>query len=389
MKILIAGDTYPPSVNGAAYFTYRLATLLAKRGHQVAVIAPSRTLQNTISFEDGVTVYGVRSIAVPIYQGFRVSPSFLVKQHIKGIMETFRPDVVHVQSHFMISATVLAAARKYGIPTVGTNHFMPENLVYYLRAPRRIEERIKSLGWKHFMRVYGRLDSITTPTQTAADLVRNLGFTREIRVISCGIDTERFHPSHDGTALKKRYGIPEDRPVLLYLGRLDEEKRIETILQAFEKVIKKTPAHLVLAGTGKLREPLEMMAEALGITKHVTFTGFVPDADLTCMYRAADCFVIAGIAELQSIVTMEALASGLPVVAVRAVALPELVHDGENGYLFENDDYLGLAERLTDVLSHPALRARMGIRSREIIAAHDIRIIIDRYESVYREAVGG
>jgi len=147
--------------------------------------------------------------------------------------------------------------------------------------------------------------------------------------ISCGIDLDRFKPTNDGAYLERRFAIPTDKPVLLYVGRLDKEKRIDIILRALPDILRVTNVHLVLAGVGKEKQKLEELTEKLGIRKAVTFTGFVPDEDLQNIYRIGDLFVTAGIAELQSIVTMEAMASGLPVVAVNVMALPELVHDGE------------------------------------------------------------
>jgi glycosyltransferase involved in cell wall biosynthesis len=132
---------------------------------------------------------------------------------------------------------------------------------------------------------------------------------------------------------------------------------------------------------------LEHLADELGISGHVTFAGFVPDIDLPNLYCITDAFIIAGIAELQSIVTMEAMASGLPVVGVNAVALPELIHDGENGFLFENGDIKSLAEKMTKILSDESLRKQMGVKSLEIIAKHDIHKIIDEFEALYQKLI--
>jgi len=387
MRVLIATDTYYPDVNGASYFSQRLAAGLAKRGHQIFVMAPARTLKDNTSTRDGVIICGISSIRIPIYPNFRVSPLLFIRKAIKKHVKEIQPDVVHIQNHFMIGKGVALIAQELSIPIIGTNHFMPENLVHYLNLPKPAENKLKEFGWHEFSQVYRHLDAITTVTQTAAKLIENLGLEKAVIPISCGIDLERFNPKNSGAYLKERYGIPENRFVILYVGRLDKEKRIELIIHALPQITKNVDAHLVLAGTGKSKAKFEIMTEEMGVRDMVTFTGFVPDEDLPNLYRMADLFVIAGIAELQSIVTMEAMASGLPVIAVNAVALPELVHDGENGYLFPDGDSQMLAQRAITILSSPALRTAMGQKSLDIIQAHDIQKTLDKYESLYRQII--
>jgi 1,2-diacylglycerol 3-alpha-glucosyltransferase len=382
MKILIATDTYYPDVNGAAYFTYRLATTLAERGHSVSAMCPSRSMKNTVSNHGRVTVYGIRSIHLPVYQDFRISPLF-ISRTIKAAVKKISPDIVHIQNHFLIGKEAASAAKKLGIPVMGTNHFMPENLVHYLHLPIIVERRVQKFAWRRFVRVFEQLDLVTTPTKTAAALLSKAGLNKEVMPISCGIDLERFKPTNDGAYLRRRFGIPSDRPVLLYVGRLDKEKRIDMILRALPSILRLNSVHLVLAGIGKEKRSLEELADKLGIQKAVTFTGFVPDEDLQNIYRIGDLFVMASVAELQSIVTMEAMASGLPVVAADAMALPELVHDGENGYLFSDGNSQMFAEKVVTILSNQAMMAEMSRKSLELIKDHDINRIVERFESIY------
>ena len=386
MKILIATDTYYPDVNGAAYFTYRLATILAKRGHNVFVMCSSRSFKNMVSNDNGVTVYGIRSIHIPVYQNFRISPLF-IPGTVRRAVEEISPDIVHIQNHFIIGKRAVSTAKKLGIPVIGTNHFMPENLVHYLHLQKIPERWLRKFAWRQCIRTLEQLDFVTTPTKTAVALLKNAGFSKDVMPISCGIDLERFKPTNDGLYLKRIFAIPINKPVLLYVGRLDKEKRIDIILRALPDILRVTNVHLVLAGIGKEKQKLEKLTEKLGIQKAVTFTGFVPDKDLQNIYRIADLFVMAGVAELQSIVTLEAMASGLPVVAVNAMALPELVHDGENGYLFSDGDSQMLAEKVIAILSNQPMRAQMSKRSIEIIKDHDINKTIEKYESIYNEII--
>ena len=231
MRILIATDTYHPDVNGAAYFTYRLATTLAKRGHNVFVMCPSRSFKDTVSNDKGVTIYGIRSVPIQIYRNYRISPLF-ISPIVRRAVKEISPDIVHIQNHFLIGKEALTAAKRLDIPVIGTNHFMPENLLHYLHLPRIAERWAQKLAWRQCVRVFEQLDSVTTPTKTAAALLRKVGLNKDVVPISCGIDLERFKPTNDGFYLKQSFAVPVNRPVLLYVGRLDKEKRIDVILRA-------------------------------------------------------------------------------------------------------------------------------------------------------------
>ena len=385
MKILIATDTYYPHVNGCSYFSQRLAFYLQKKGNQVLVIAPSKSVRSEFYAHQGVSLFWVRSIPL-YYNNFTFTPPFFIREIVKKTMIDFAPDVVHLQGHFFISKTVLEVAEELGIPVVGTNHFMPENLVHYLHLPAKLEKYVMEKAWNQFREVFERLHTVTSPTQTAADLVHKLNFSKKVLPVSNGIDRERFHPRNDGTYLRKKYSIPE-RPAMLYVGRLDKEKNIDLVLRSFAKAAKNLDIHFIIAGSGVVKNTLEKLAVELGVQDKVTFTGFVPDEDLPNLYRIVDVFVNAGIAELQSIVTMEAMASGLPVIAVNAVALPELVKHGENGFLFEADDEKTLSENIRAIFSDEDLRKKMAQRSLEIIEKHDINNTIQQFEDIYLSAI--
>lgn len=389
MKILLATDTYYPSVNGLAYFTHRLATNLVARGHEVFVFAPSPSTKDTVTALDGVTVYAFRSLpAHLIYPNFRLTATVLIRESVLARLHDIQPDVVHIQSHFMVSRTTLAAAHAMGIPVVATNHFMPQNVLHYFPLSGFVPHKARNLMWRDFLRVFNRADAVTTPTRTAANLLSSVGFTGTVEPISCGIDLARFSPSNQGQYLRRRFNIPDSQSTLLYVGRLDKEKRVETILSALATIRQTRDAHLVLAGIGKERRRLEKRAQTLGLADHITFTGFVPDADLPNLYPIADLFVITSIAELQSIATMEAMASGLPVVAADAMALPELVRDGENGYLVRGDSN-ELAKKILAIVSNPKRRGAMGQASLRLIRQHAIDKTVDRYEAIYRQLVTG
>jgi len=208
------------------------------------------------------------------------------------------------------------------------------------------------------------------------------GLRAPAKVISNGIDLKKFTPGERSEQVLQRLNLPLDRQIVLHVNRLYNEKRIDVLLDAAAKM--KSNAHIALAGAGPLEADLREQAERLNLGDRVSFLGFVRDADLLALRRSSDVFVIPSEAELQSLSTMEAGACGLPVVAANSYALPELVHHGENGYLFQPGNSDELASYIDKLLADPALRTQMGQKSLEVIAKHERSKILDQWESLYR-----
>ncbi|MFC4560728.1 glycosyltransferase [Nocardiopsis mangrovi] len=386
LRVLIGADTYPPDVNGAAYFTHRLAGGLAARGHDVHVVCASATGDPGIEYADGVTLHRLRSVPVLVHPSMRTTLPLGVHGHLERLISRLAPHVVHAQSHFTINRAVVRCGRLSGTPVVLTNHFMPDNLFAHAHIPAPLHDMVGGLAWRDMVRVAHEADYVTTPTQRAADLLAGKGFGRPVEAVSCGIDLDRFHPrGAERSKARARFGLP-DRETIVFVGRLDEEKRIDEIVRALPRVLNHRDLQLALVGTGQREGELRALAASLGVADRVHFLGFVPDEDLPLAYVAADLFAIAGVAELQSIATLEAMSTGLPVVAADAMALPHLVEQGVNGYLFRPGDVAELTARLLDVLgAGEQRRAAMGEASRRMALTHDHRRSLDRFEEIYAE----
>ena len=382
MKILTANDTYPPDINGAAYFTKRLAEGLVERNHEVHVLCASTKLRSEMVVGRGVVEHRMRSVPLPFHPEFRFSlPPFLYRR-ILAEVKRIQPDVVHAQGHFFIGRAVIRAAKELGIPVVATNHFMPDNLVFYLGLHQRIEKAVTDLAWRDFARVFNQADVVTAPTAFAASLAEEKGIRGQVLPISCGMDLSRFNPENDGDAFRQKYGISK-RPTFMYVGRLDAEKHVDELIKSLPLLRKSVDAQLVIVGDGHETAALMRLAEEEGVADYVMFTGFVPDEELPEAYAATDVFCNAGVAELQSIVTMEAMATGKPVIAANAKALPLLVHDGENGHLFKPGDVDALAFWLTEILSDEEKNTEMGEESLRIVDRHDIEDTLTAFEELY------
>lgn len=383
MRILFATDNYYPRVSGVAVFVERIATELKKNGHSVLVIAPSRKFCYEEFSHKGIKVCGLPSVPSVVYNGVRLSPPFFIKNLIRKIIVKFKPDIIHLQSHFIIVRAVLPIAKQFNIPTIGTNHFLPENLIYLFHLPKFAENLAYNRILEQYKNFFEKVDILTTPTKTAAKFLNNMGISRHIHPISNGIYLNRFSPKNKGDDLKERLKIP-DKPILLYVGRLDKEKKIDIIIKALPLILKRVNVHMVIAGKGTEIDELMNLVKKLNIENYVTFTGYVPEKDLPNLYAMADCFVIASTAELQSIATMEAMASGLPVVAPNAMALPELVRNNQNGYLFEPDNTESISKYVTLIISNNSLQKKFSKKSLEIIKNHDIKNTISKFQSLYQ-----
>jgi glycosyltransferase involved in cell wall biosynthesis len=385
LRLVIGADTFPPDVNGAARFAQQLAGGLAARGHEVHVICPSDQGPARTEVIAGVTVHRIRSYRTPYHPTFRISLPWQAKAAAADLLDDIAPDLVHVQAHFVVGRSLVRAAARRQIPIVATNHFMPENLFPYLKVPGWLRAMVARLAWRDLARVLRPARVITAPTPTAADmLITRAGLTNAVPR-SCGVDLDHFRPSAEpSSALAIRSA--EHNPTVLFVGRLDAEKHIDELLRAV--ALLPTAVNAEIVGDGACRAELEALVSHLGIGDRVRFHGFVSDEALRAAYARCSVFCMPGVAELQSLATMEAMAAGKPIVAANAVALPHLVRPGDNGWLFESGDIAGLAKALGAVLDTPETVTRMGAASRRLIAKHDLGASVDAFDTLYRKALG-
>ena len=379
LKVVMACDTFAPDINGAARFAERLAAGLARHGHEVHIIAASTdsTHGSRIETHDGsrMMVHRMKSHRVPQHKTLRWTQPIGLTWQIRKILREVKPDALHIQSHLLMGRFAIQAAKGSGLRMIATNHVMPENLIKYSLLPKFTHKAAMRITWADAGRILRKMDALTTPTRRAAELLENAAGVSGVLAISCGIDASRF-ANETPTSNKN--------PRFLFLGRLDDEKRIHVLLQAVAKLTEHPNVIVELVGDGGERENLARLADELGIADRVIFTGHITDQELPKAYERCTAFVMPSIAELQSIATMEAMASGRPVIAADAMALPHLVHDGDNGYLFPPDDADALAERLRRILNADQQELnRMSENSLHLIQSHDIERTIRIFENLY------
>jgi len=274
----------------------------------------------------------------------------------------------------------LVAARRLGVPLVGTNHWAIGEFGMYAPIGARQFARYSVRAATGY---YNRCAFVTGPSHSVVDEMRAHGLRKPARVVSNPIDTLLFRPGDaaERQALKHRLGF--SKATILYAGRLAVEKNIDVLVRAFASVVREMPgAILALAGHGTDRPRLERLAAGLGVGQGVRFLGTLDKPALAAAYRAADVFAIASTSETQSMVLLQAMSSGLPAVGARWRALPEYIGD-DAGLLAEPGDAAQFAAHLLSILRAPAMRAQMGRCAATIARRFGLAETVSAWEQIY------
>jgi len=374
---MITADTYYPAVSGLARFVRQLSEGLSRRGHEVHLVVPSWVGEPVTTMTEGVTVHGVRSYRLlPGRPVLRLSGRGAARSAVAALLNQLSPELVHINGQHLIGRAALAAAEAAGVPVLATNHFMPENVVDEFPMPRFMRRRFVRWLWSDTGRALLRCTAVTAPTATAAQMLAARAGIPDATAISCGIDMSRF-PAPNSVRRSGRS--------VLYVGRLDREKRLGDLLRA----IAMAPGlELDLIGAGRDDKTLKRLVGRLGIADRVRFRGRVSEVELLRAYAEAGVFCMPGVAELQSLATLEALAAGLPVIAADAAALPHLVRAGITGWLYPPGDVSELARRLAETAGDEPRRAAMGRAARDLASRHALAATLDGYEHIYQMIAG-
>ncbi len=409
MKIVIATAVYYPQINGVAVFSHNLAVGLAKRGHEVMVICPSQTGKSYTRTIDGVKTVYLKSVEAKVYpdqihdipkkrkilgvkwprlfykNGFRVSVFPYPK--IKKTLDSFNPDVVHVQVSDPIGLSVVSYARKKGIPVVTTEHNQPDVLTEPLHMPGFVRKPANYVLSAYFRNRQSKSDFVTMPTEMA---IRNLiksgeKFPVPVAAVSNGVDLKHFKPGKPAASFYKKYGLNPNYKTVLSLGRLDPEKKVGVLIESFleaEKNLDKV--QLVIVGDGVDKSRLEKMAAG---HDNIHFLGRITPPELYDVYRLGDVFATASEIETQGIVLIEAAACGMPLIAVDKGAVAEVCRDGENGYLCSPGSIDEISMALVRIVNEDDLRALFSKKSLEIAKEHDFETTLDKFINIYQKVL--
>ena len=382
-RALYCTDTYPPQVNGVSVVTALSVQGLRARGWEVEVIAPRYPDGQFNPFEpievtgrtEGWTT-AVPSVPMPLYPDLRLAAPPATT--VSAVLERFRPDIVHVATEFMIGRTGQRLALARGLPVVSSYHtdFSRYTASYGLPWLRRPVSQYLGRFHRRSRRVY-------TPGHPAREELHRLGVT-EVEVWGRGVDISTFHPSHRDAALRRVYA-PDDALLFLHVGRLAPEKGGERIIEAFRaarlQVGSLHPMHLVIAGAGPREPALRRMAD-----QHITFLGNLDRARvLPRLYASADAFLFASETETLGLVILEAMASGLPVIAAPAGGVADHLADERNGLAFAAGEVTEMTGAIIRLAQSPRLRRQLALGARQTAEALSWDRELDRLDHSYRE----
>jgi 1,2-diacylglycerol 3-alpha-glucosyltransferase len=386
MRIAYLTQSYPPMISGAALVVENLATGMAGLGHEVLVIAASDTSRTYRVQHSNLTILRLKSVHNPTRVGQRFTP--YSRRSVTTALQEFRPEAIHSHEPMPISLPAIRYAGEMNLPTVITIHQLPPTATSHL--PGYLQVGMEKLLWKYGRWYSEKFTALITPTETTSLQIRKI-LGRPVNTISNGIDLQIFHPplqDEDGAATRQKWNLPPDVPILLHVGRLDPDKNAERVIQAAAQALSGNNAILLIVGDGLRKPPLMKLSESLGISDRVHFTGFISTRQgLPELYRIACLFITASEIETQGLVLLEAAASGLPIVAVRATCIPELVHDGVNGFLAEPGDVEGLQLGMSTLLNDENKAVQMGKASLALAQQHDNRFTIEAHEKLYYQLI--
>ncbi|MDH7479160.1 MAG: glycosyltransferase [Syntrophomonadaceae bacterium] len=387
MRIVIGSESFYPNISGVSVTTFNLASYLAGKGHQVVVIAPSPSRHGYRErFPEDFTVWRIGSVPNIFRKGFRVT--VYPWRQVQRLLAEFRPEVIHLQDPTSIGSALLRAARGLGLPVVTSHHFTFEYVLAYLWFLKPLHPFLLHQLSRRMVNFYNCCQQVICPSETVKRELLDIGLKTPVATISNGVNLSRFFSYQPAHYLRAIYRLPAV-PLVLYVGRMDLEKNIETLLEAVPRVLERNRAHFVLCGSGNRVNRLKKQVEKKGLAEQVSFLGPFDfrSPELPGIYQLASLFVIPSGIESQSMVTLEAMACGLPVVAARGGALPELVADGDNGFLFLPDNPAEMAEKINLLLENGELRRVMGQRSLEKAVQHDLEGSLARIEAIYYRVV--
>ena len=374
MRVALFTNNYLPFRGGVTTAVETLRRGLERLRHRAWVFAPASRPPVT----DPPWVFRYPSIPAPTYPGFALALPFSRRLH--GTARALAPDIVHAQHPFLLGPAARRFARGYGRPLVFTYHTRYEKYAHYVPLPERL---VAALAVRLSCRFAGSADLVVAPSERIATTLRERGVTAPVAVVPTGVPLDLFRPG-DRAEARRKLGLPADALLCLYVGRLDREKSVDRIIDAFGSVTDAIAgARLSLVGQGAHETAARRRAEASPARERIWFHGGRDRDTLPLFYRAADLFLFASETETQGLVLAEAHACGLPAVAVRASGVDEVVRDGETGLLTKAaarefaDAAIGL---LLDGERRMAMgRAARAVAEREFSAARQVEAMVGHY----------
>lgn len=369
MRIAFFAESFLPKVDGVTMTMCRLLEHLARRGHASLVFAPAGA---PACYAD-TPVVGLPGFNFPLYPELRLALPFV---NVESRLAVFKPDLVHLVNPALLGLAGLQHARKLRVPVVASYHTDIPGYAEQYYGLGALRDPI----WAYFRWIHNQADMNLCPSKFTQAQLQEHGFER-VKVWTHGVDTVRFSPRHYSDAWRARLSDGDvHAPLLLYVGRLAAEKRVEWLHPLVEAL---PGVRLAIVGDGPLRSALE---DRFAGTPTV-FTGYLQGDDLAHAYASADLFVFPSASETFGNVVLEAMASGLPVIAPRAGGPMDHVQDGYNGFLFAPNDLAEMVALVRWLAWNPEHTRRLGAHAREYAQSQSWEEILDRLLDEYASLV--
>lgn len=359
MKILFISDVYFPRINGVSTSIETFRHELRALGHTVHLIAPDYLSPSS----DETDILRAPSRNVPLDPEDRLMNYGWVMKHLDKFRSE-KYDIIHIQTPFVAHYLGTKLSRLLNIPCIETYHtFFEEYLYHYVPF---VPKKLMRIVAKRFSRHQGNsLNGMVVPSHPMLNVLKNYGITTHAEVIPTGIEPESFALG-DRAAFRNNYNIPQDRPVLLFVGRVAHEKNIGFLLKVLVHVRKDISNVLfVIAGEGPARESLEKEAQELGLSANVMFIGYLDrHTELNSCYRSADIFIFSSRTETQGLVLLEAMAQGIPVVSTAELGTRDVLQEGL-GVWIAQEELSDFSEKVVRMLGNADVRKELGDAGRD------------------------
>ncbi|BEV71524.1 MULTISPECIES: glycosyltransferase [unclassified Paludibacterium] len=390
MRIAVFTDSFYPELGGIQDSIMLTCRALGERGHQLMIVAPRASRQDfrlanvpcrEIDLGPNVTILRQLSLKAPgsTGQSRLFVPSGLVSRRLRA----FAPQLIHTHTFLGAGLQARLSARRLRLPLIGTNHWAIGAFSGYVPLPA---DWVRHASLNAVTSYYNHCQLVTGPSHSVLEDMLQHGLRAPHRVLSNPIDTTLFSPVHASVRqqLKARLGLSD--ATIVYAGRLAREKHVDVLIQALARLRSRHPAALlILAGHGTERDRLQSLTRELGIEAQVRFVGTLDKPALAELFQAADVFALASTSETQSMVMLQAMSSGLPVVAADALALPEYVTEG-SGLLAAPGDAEDFARQLDGLLADGPRRRRMGLQAQQQTRRYALDTIVSAWEALYADA---
>lgn len=371
MRIAMFTDAYYPRINGVTVSVHSYAAELTKLGHTVCIVcldySEEQQKKSLFSQKDSDQKSPFKIVRIPSWSFSAISKEDRVARfdkwrRVKKAMKAFKPDVIHINSEWVIGYFGAMFAHHYKVPFVFTFHTMWEDyLVNYVNfLPDFSLRKIGRSVVKFYLK---RADLIIAPTEKISSVVHEYGIQKQVEILPTGIpdNLEKFSLIRQtalGLQLSKKCPQIKGKKILLFVGRIVKEKNLSFLFDVLESVQKKFPkAALLFVGGGPYLEDLQELAAERKLSKSVAFAGYVPSPDLVYFYKMAQVFVFPSKTETQGLVTVEAMLSGLPVVAIGEMGTVDVMQ-GDHGGFMVKDDVAEFSERVVELLKNQQLRKK-------------------------------